>query len=188
MPPRASCSEREPGPDGARLAPLVWIAVAYLASRIYDGRPLGSDYGARRCAALPRAATDGKPAVGAAVFWCPEAGAVTPSARNSLPQEIAESANRERWIGMGADRVKMKPGWKTFVPGKLYRVDEFIDQSWGPNHIERIPCPSPDTLFRYSRDPESGIGYFDQVVEHVNGLVSSERQLRRQSTSSASGA
>ncbi len=74
---------------------------------------------------------------------------------------------------MGADRVKMKPGWKTFVPGKLYRVDEFIDQSWGPNH-QRIRALPPDTLFRYSRDPESGIGYFDQVVEHVNGLVSSE--------------
>ena len=67
----------------------------------------------------------------------------------------------------------MKPGWKTFVPCKLYRVDESIDQSWGPNH-QRIRALPPDTLFGYSRDPESGIGYFDQVVEHVNGLVSSE--------------
>ena len=67
----------------------------------------------------------------------------------------------------------MKPGWKTFTPGKLYRVEQFIDQSWGPD-TRRISALSPDTLFRYSRDPESGVGYFDQEVEPVNPLVSSE--------------
>ena len=67
----------------------------------------------------------------------------------------------------------MKPGWRTFTPGKLYRVEEFIDQSWGPyhQHIRSLP---PETLFRYSRDPESGVGYFDQEVEPENPLVSSE--------------
>ena len=67
----------------------------------------------------------------------------------------------------------MKPGWKTFVPGKLYRVEEFIDESWGPHH-QHIRALPPDTLFRYSRDPQSDVGCFDQEVEPENPLVSSE--------------
>ena len=55
----------------------------------------------------------------------------------------------------------------------MYRLEEFIDQSWGRDHrlAEALP---PSTLFRYSRDPVSGLGYFDQVVEPDNPLVSSE--------------
>ena len=71
----------------------------------------------------------------------------------------------------------MKPGWKTFAHGRVYRLEEFIDQAWGPDHwlAEALP---PSTLFRYSRDPVSGRGYFDQVVEPDNPLVSSETAQR----------
>jgi hypothetical protein len=62
---------------------------------------------------------------------------------------------------------------KKFIPGRTYRVDEFVDRTWGPDHARTRALP-PDTLFRYSRDPESGLGYFDQVIEPENPLVSSE--------------
>lgn len=67
----------------------------------------------------------------------------------------------------------MKPGWKTFVHGRVYRLEEFIDQTWGLDHRSAEALP-PETLFRYTQDPVSGHGYFDQVVEPENPLISSE--------------
>jgi hypothetical protein len=67
----------------------------------------------------------------------------------------------------------MKPGWRTFVNGQTYTVDEFIDQTWGPDHA-RIRALPPETLFRYHKPPGEHHGYFEEIVEPENALISSE--------------
>ena len=58
-----------------------------------------------------------------------------------------------------------------FVEGKVYRYDEisqFTFPAKGSNGLR-----TPETLFVYSRDPETGSGYFDEVIEPENPLVES---------------
>ena len=66
---------------------------------------------------------------------------------------------------------------KKFVHGQTYRVDEFIDTTWGTDH-QRTQALPPDTLFRYHKPPGAFHGHFDQVVEPENALVSSEAAQR----------
>ena len=67
----------------------------------------------------------------------------------------------------------MKPGWKTFVHGRVYRVDEFLSQTWGRDHHQAEALP-PQTLFRYHKPPGEPHGYFEQIVKPENPLISSE--------------
>ena len=71
----------------------------------------------------------------------------------------------------------MKPGWRTFVHGQTYMVSEFLDQAWGPDHHQAEALP-PETLFRYHKPPGECHGYFEEIVEPENALVSSETAQR----------
>ena len=61
----------------------------------------------------------------------------------------------------------------TIVEGEVYRYDEIAPYTFpakGSNGLR-----TPDMRFIYSGDPETGTGYFDELVEPENPLVSSER-------------
>jgi hypothetical protein len=60
-----------------------------------------------------------------------------------------------------------------FVEGEVYRYEEIAPYTFpakGSNGIR-----TPGMLFRYSRDSDSAHGYFDEVIEPENPLVSSEQ-------------
>ena len=62
---------------------------------------------------------------------------------------------------------------KKFVHGQTYTVEEFIDQTWGRDH-QRARALPPETHFRYHKPPGEYHGYFEEIVEPENALVSSE--------------
>lgn len=58
-----------------------------------------------------------------------------------------------------------------FIEGEVYRYQEIAPWTFpakGSNGIS-----TPDMRFIYCRDPETGSGYFDEVVEPENALVDS---------------
>jgi hypothetical protein len=60
-----------------------------------------------------------------------------------------------------------------FVEGRVYLYEEIAPYTFpakGSNGLR-----TPDMRFVYHRNPETGSGYFDEVVEPDNPLVSSER-------------
>ena len=60
-----------------------------------------------------------------------------------------------------------------FVEGEVYSYEEIAPYTFpakGSNGLR-----TPGMRFRYSRDPETGAGFFDEVVEPENPLVSSEQ-------------
>ncbi len=67
----------------------------------------------------------------------------------------------------------MKPGWKTFVHGQVYRLEEFVSQTWGPDH-QRTAALSPETLFRYHKPPGDTTATSRRSFEPENALVQPE--------------
>jgi hypothetical protein len=62
---------------------------------------------------------------------------------------------------------------KRFIHGRTYRVEEFIDGTWGPDH-QRIRALPSSARFVYCKPPGAIYGYFEEIVEPENPLVSSE--------------
>ena len=58
-----------------------------------------------------------------------------------------------------------------FVEGKTYRYEQIASHTFPAKGSDGIR--TPDTLFVYSRDPETGTGIFDEVIEPENPLVDS---------------
>ena len=66
---------------------------------------------------------------------------------------------------------------KKFIHGRAYRVDEFIDQTWGPD-LERTRALPPSARFVYCKPPGALHGYFEEIVEPENPLITSETAQR----------
>ena len=62
--------------------------------------------------------------------------------------------------------------WPRFVEGETYTYERIARYSF-PVRGHRAGAP-PDALFVYSRDPETDLGVFDEVVEPVDPLISSQ--------------
>jgi hypothetical protein len=63
-----------------------------------------------------------------------------------------------------------------FVEGRVYRYEEIAPYAFpakGSNGLR-----TPDMRFVYHRNPETGTGFFDELVEPENPLVSSEQAQR----------
>ena len=66
---------------------------------------------------------------------------------------------------------------KKFIHGRTYRVEEFIDTTWGADHQHTRALP-PSTRFVYCKPPGAFHGYFEEVVEPDNPLIPSDRAQR----------